>query len=136
MVDPANRFVYLTMSDSRAIRYGASVGVGAFAWSGEAEIGRREVWPRWTPPSDMVARAPNLARYKNGIDAGPLNPLGARALYLYESGKDTLYRVHGTTEWWSIGKAASAGCVRLLDQDILDLYDRVQIGSKVVVLPE
>ena len=136
VVDPTNRFVYLVRSGGRAIRYGVGVGIGAFAWQGEAEIGRKQEWPRWTPPKEMVKRAPSLARYEGGLDAGPLNPLGARALYLYQGGKDTLYRLHGTPEWWSIGRAGSSGCIRLLNQDVLDLYERVQVGTKVVVLPE
>ena len=86
------------------------------------------------PPKEMVKRAPTRARYEEGLDAGPLNPLGASALYLYQGGKDTLYRLHGTTEWWSIGKAASSGCIRVLNQDVLDLYERVQVGTRVVVI--
>ena len=135
VVDPAKRFVYLVMPSGRALRYGVSVGVGAFGWSGEAVVGRKAVWPRWTPPKEMVQRSPNLVRYGEGLDPGPLNPLGARALYLYQGGRDTLYRLHGTSEWWDIGRAVSSGCIRLLNQDMIDLFDRVPVGAKVVVLP-
>lgn len=136
VVDPAKRFVYFVMPSGRALRYGVSVGVGAFGWSGEAVVGRKEVWPRWTPPTEMVRRSPDLVRYERGLEPGPLNPLGARALYLYQGGQDTLYRLHGTSEWWDIGRAVSSGCIRLLNQDMIDLFDRVPVGAKVVVLPD
>ena len=135
VVDPSNYFLYLVRPGQRALRYGVGVGKGAFAWSGEARIGRRALWPRWTPPAAMIERAPNLRAYQAGLEPGALNPMGARALYLYRNGRDTLYRIHGTSEWWTIGKAASSGCIRMLNQDVIDLYARVEPGATVVVLP-
>lgn len=135
VVDPAQKYLYFVEPGGRAIRYGVSVGVGAFAWAGEAVVGRKSEWPVWTPPKEMIERAPNLDRYSGGLKSGPFNPLGARALYLYQDGRDTLYRLHGTSEWWSIGHAASSGCIRLLNQDIIDLFERTSVGAKVVVLP-
>ena len=103
--------------------------------SGEAKIGLKRRWPRWLPPEEMVVRDKNAAKWANGMPGGPENPLGARALYLYANGEDTLYRIHGTNDPSSIGKAMSSGCIRMLNQDIADLYLRVPVGSKVVVLP-
>jgi lipoprotein-anchoring transpeptidase ErfK/SrfK len=102
--------------------------------AGRATVRRKAAWPRWTPTRDMIARDPQLQRWAGGMEPGPGNPLGARALYLYEGGVDTLYRLHGTNEPWSIGQAVSSGCVRLLNIDIIDLYERVPIGTEVVVL--
>ena len=116
------------------IRYGVGVGREGFAWNGTAAIRRKQVWPTWTPPVEMQRRQPEAARYAGGMPGGPANPLGARALYLYQGGRDTMYRIHGTNEPMSIGKSMSSGCIRLLNQDIIDLYDRVPIGTKVVVL--
>lgn len=134
VVDPANHFLYLIEDESRALRYGVSVGKGAFAWSGKAVVARSRTWPRWTPPAEMIARSPNLKTYGKGLEGGLFNPLGARAFYLHQGGRDTLYRIHGTSEWWSIGDDASSGCIRLLNQDIVDLAQRVSIGTPVVVL--
>lgn len=134
VVDPGERFLYLVESNGRATRFGVSVGQGAFGWSGEARIERKSRWPRWAPTPEMLRRAPDLAGSTAGREPGSLNPMGARALYLFQGGKDTLFRLHGTPEWWSIGKAASNGCIRLLNQDIVDLYDRVALGAKVIVL--
>lgn len=135
VVDTANRFLYLVEGSGRATRYGISVGVGGFAWSGEASVGLKRPWPKWTPPAEMIARAPNLARYRGGLAGGGINPLGARALYLYQNGRDTLYRLHGTSEWWTIGQSGSSGCIRLLNKDVIDLYEKVPLGARVVVLP-
>jgi lipoprotein-anchoring transpeptidase ErfK/SrfK len=135
VVDPGQRFLYLTMADGRAIRYGIGVGRQGFAWSGQAVVGAKQKWPRWHPPVEMQARDEHARQYANGMDAGPGNPLGARAMYLYQNGRDTLYRIHGTNEPLSIGKAMSSGCIRMLDADVIDLYDRVPIGTRVVVLP-
>ncbi len=134
VVDPANRFLYLILSGGKAMRYGIGVGRQGFAWSGEAQIKDKQHWPKWFPPVEMVARDPRLKPVADGQDGGPRNPLGARALYLWSDGKDTLYRIPGTKEPLSIGKAVSSGCVRMLDQDVIDLYERVAPGTKVIVL--
>lgn len=135
VIDVDNRFLYLVRQASQAIRYGVSVGSAAFAWSGEAIVGKKVVWPRWTPTSEMLARDRRLMAYREGVAPGPTNPLGARALYLYRDGVDTLYRIHGTSEYWSIGKAASSGCIRIMNNDILELFDRIPLGTRVIVLP-
>ena len=135
IVDPEHRHLYHVLENNQAIRYGVGVGREGFSWSGEAKIGMKRRWPRWLPPEEMVVRDENAAKWANGMPGGPENPLGARALYLYANGADTLYRIHGTNDPSSIGKALSSGCVRMLNQDIADLYLRVPVGSKVVVLP-
>jgi len=135
VVDTGNRYLYLVQADGTSRRYGIGVGRQGFSWSGEATIKNKQHWPRWFPPKEMVARDPLAAEWANGMPGGRLdNPLGSRALYLYQGNKDTLYRLHGTADARSIGKAVSSGCVRLLNQDIIDLYDRVPLGTKVVVL--
>lgn len=137
VVDPAARFTYLVREGGRAIRYGVGVGkVEAFNFRGDAVVARKAEWPRWTPTSAMIRREPE--RYgpvAGGLPGGPGNPLGPRALYLYRNGQDTLYRLHGTTEPGTIGTMVSSGCVRLLNQDIIDLYRRVPVGARAVVLP-
>ncbi len=138
IVDTRKRFLYFVLPRNRAVRYGIGVGRAGFAWEGEAYVAWKQPWPRWHPPKEMIARQPELARYADGGQApGLRNPLGARALYLFDlNGKDTLYRLHGTPEWNSIGTAASSGCIRLMNQDIIDLYNRVKPGrdTKVVVI--
>ena len=134
VIDSDKRFLYLVQENQQAIRYGIGVGRQGFGWAGIVEVGRMAEWPTWTPPADMVARDPEAAKWKDGMPGGPDNPLGARALYLYENGRDTIYRIHGTNERWSIGLNVSSGCIRLLNEDITDLHSRVQIGTKVVVL--
>lgn len=137
VVDTGARFLYLVQSGGRAMRYGIGVGKAGFAWSGSAHIGWKQEWPKWTPPKEMIARRPDLAKYSadnGGMPGGPANPLGARALYLMKDGKDTLFRLHGTPQWASIGTAASSGCIRLMNQDVIDLYKRVPQGTKVVVI--
>lgn len=134
VVDPAHRYLYLVLGSGRALRYGIGVGREGFAWAGVAIVGRKAPWPRWTPPKEMIARDPFAAEWPDGMPGGPKNPLGARALYLYADGVDTLYRIHGTNQPGSIGQAVSSGCVRLLNTDIIDLYDRVGVGTTVVVL--
>lgn len=136
VVDPYAKFLYLVQEGGFALRYGVGVGRDGFGWTGTADIRRKAQWPTWTPPSAMVARQPELKQYRQGMAAGITNPLGARALYLYQDGKDTLYRIHGTNEPESIGKNVSSGCIRLLNQDVIDLFNRVPVGSKVVVLSE
>jgi lipoprotein-anchoring transpeptidase ErfK/SrfK len=133
VVDPDARFLWLVMENDMAMRYGVGVGRDGFAWHGTATIARKAPWPRWTPPPEMIRRQPELKMWAAGMAGGPENPLGARALYLYQNGKDTLYRLHGTNEPDSIGQAVSSGCIRLLNADVIDLYGRVPIGSRVVV---
>lgn len=133
IVDTPNRFLYLVEENGMAMRYGISVGGAGFSWAGDATVQMRREWPRWNPPQEMIDRKPELEPYRNGMDAGLQNPLGARALYLFQGGRDTLYRLHGTPEWWTIGNAVSAGCIRLMNQDIIDLYSRVKNGARVVV---
>ena len=135
IIDPDSRHLYLVRENNQAVRYGVGVGRAGFAWSGVAQIGMKRRWPRWLPPEEMVVRDEKAKKWANGMPGGPENPLGARAMYLYANGVDTLYRIHGTNDPSSIGKAMSSGCVRMLNQDIADLYLRVPIGSKVIVLP-
>ncbi|PLX38772.1 MAG: L,D-transpeptidase [Hyphomicrobiales bacterium] len=126
IIDTDDRYLYYVVSRNRAIRYGIGVGREGFSWSGVEKISRKKKWPGWTPPPEMLQRQPDLPRYMPG---GPKNPLGARALYL----GSTLYRIHGTNEAWSIGQAVSSGCIRMLNEDVTDLFDRVKIGTRVVV---
>lgn len=144
VVDTKQHFLYLVLGNGHAIRYGVGLGRAGFEWAGRAEIGAKREWPKWFPPDEMVDREPKLEKYRvsydkkndvynGGMEPGIRNPLGARALYLYEGKKDTLYRLHGSPEWNSIGKSVSSGCVRLMNQDILDLYDRVPLGTQVLV---
>jgi lipoprotein-anchoring transpeptidase ErfK/SrfK len=135
VVDPSARHLYHVREGGEAIRYGVGVGRAGFAWSGDAEIGMKRRWPRWVPPKEMVARDERAAKWANGQPGGPDNPLGARALYLYADGKDTLYRIHGTNDPTSIGKAKSSGCIRMLNQDVAELYLQAPLHTKVVVRP-
>ena len=135
VVDPRNYFLYFVQGGGRARRYGVSVGKAGRAWSGSATIGRKAKWPTWTPTKNMIRREPQkYAKYANGVPGGPGNPLGARALYLYRNGRDTYYRIHGTNQPNSIGRSASQGCIRMLNAHVQDLYERVPIGARVVVL--
>lgn len=137
VVDVRSKFLYLTEGAGTAMRYGIDIGRAGFTWAGEGVIQWRQKWPRWTPPPEMIARQPELRKYSyaNGGQApGPVNPLGSRALYIFQNGKDTLYRLHGTKDWRSIGNAVSSGCVRLLNQDVMDLYERVPAKAWIVVL--
>jgi lipoprotein-anchoring transpeptidase ErfK/SrfK len=134
VVDTPNRYLYLIEAKGMSMRYGIGVGREGFAWAGTATIQAKAAWPTWTPPAEMLARDPTSRPYANGMPGGIDNPLGARAMYLYQGGQDTLYRLHGTTEAWTIGQAVSSGCVRILDQDVIDLYNRVPISTKVVVI--
>jgi lipoprotein-anchoring transpeptidase ErfK/SrfK len=129
VIDPAHTFLYLTLGDGKALRYGIGAGRAGFTWSGVEKVARKAEWPDWYPPSEMVARQPYLPRFMAG---GPGNPLGARAMYL----GNTDYRIHGTNDPNSIGKHVSSGCIRMLNADVIDLYNRVEIGAKVVVLPD
>ncbi len=130
VVDTKNKFLYWIEPNGKAIRYGVTVGDEAFGWTGEAKIQRKAEWPDWTPPPEMVKRWPHVKFTKGG----PENPLGARALYLYDNGRDTLYRIHGTNEPEKIGRAASSGCIRMRNIDVIDLYSRVPMSTRVVVL--
>ncbi|MEE7505810.1 L,D-transpeptidase [Methylobacterium mesophilicum] len=135
LVDPYNRFLYLVLEGGKALRYGVGVGKAGFEFAGTATVARKAAWPSWTPTPDMIRREPDrYGPWAGGMKGGARNPLGARALYLFKDGKDTLYRIHGTTEPWSIGEAVSSGCIRMLNQDVIDLHRRVPTGSKVVVL--
>lgn len=135
VVDPSSRFLYLVKKNGKALRYGVGVGKAGFEFSGSAHIGFKRQWPRWTPTPDMLKRDPKrYGRWSNGMDGSEKNPLGARAMYLVKDGKDTLYRIHGTNEPWTIGTAASSGCIRMLNQDVIDLYNHVPTGANVVVL--
>ncbi|QRM54648.1 L,D-transpeptidase [Sinorhizobium sp. BG8] len=137
IVDTSNRYLYLTQPNGRAMRYGVGIGREGFAWSGRGVIQWKQSWPRWTPPDSMVTRQPELAKYSaaaGGMSPGLANPLGARALYIFQNGEDTLYRLHGTPEWKSIGRATSSGCVRMLNQDVIDLYNRVPNKTPILVL--
>ncbi len=139
IVDTPDKYLYHVKRNGRAVRYGIGVGREGFAWAGRAIMAYRREWPRWTPPDSMVARQPSLEPYSianGGMDPGLKNPLGARALYIHKDGKDTLYRIHGTPEAFSIGKAVSSGCIRLINQDVIHLHSEVRDGSRIVVIPD
>ena len=130
IVDVDERFLYLVGPDGTALRYGVGVGRQGFSWRGVAQVGRKAKWPNWSPTTTMVSLRPDLPRYK---EAGLDNPLGARALYLYKGNRDILFRIHGTNEPWSVGEQMSSGCVRMLNEDVADLYERVPVGTTVMV---
>ena len=136
VIDTQAHHLYLIEEGGRAMRYGVGVGKDeALQFKGEASIGRRAAWPTWTPTQDMIKRQPErYADYADGLPGGPTNPLGPRALYLYKNGRDTLFRLHGTIEPYTIGTNVSSGCIRLMNQDIIDLYSRVPTGTRVVVI--
>jgi lipoprotein-anchoring transpeptidase ErfK/SrfK len=134
IINPAQRVLYFVTGNNRAIRYGIAVGRDGFEWSGEALVTERKPWPTWTPPPEMIERKPELAEWEDGQPGGPTNPLGARALYLTTNGVDYGYRIHGTPEWDSIGSNASSGCIRMINQDVIDLYNRVPPNAKVIVM--
>jgi lipoprotein-anchoring transpeptidase ErfK/SrfK len=127
VVDTPNKFLYLVQGDGKALRYGIGVGRPGFTWSGVKQISAKKEWPAWTPPPEMLARRPDLPRHMEG---GPQNPLGARAMYLGSS----LYRIHGSNEPWTIGTNVSSGCIRMRNEDVIDLYGRVNVGARVVVI--
>jgi lipoprotein-anchoring transpeptidase ErfK/SrfK len=127
VVDTPNKFLYLVQGNGKALRYGIGVGKPGFTWSGVKTISAKKEWPDWTPPAEMLQRRPDLPRHMEG---GPQNPLGARAMYL----GSTLYRIHGSNEPWTIGTNVSSGCIRMRNQDVIDLYGRVNVGAKVVVI--
>jgi lipoprotein-anchoring transpeptidase ErfK/SrfK len=127
VIDTPNKFLYLVQGDGKALRYGVGVGRPGFTWSGVKTISAKKEWPAWTPPPEMLARRPDLPRHMEG---GPENPLGARAMYL----GSTLYRIHGSNEPWTIGTNVSSGCIRMRNEDVIDLYGRVGVGTKVIVI--
>lgn len=135
IIDPRNYYVYRIEGDNNATRYGANVGRAGFLWSGDAYIGRKAEWPIWTPPREMILRQPEAAKYAGGMKPGIDNPLGARTLYLYQNGVYTLYTIYSTSVPETIGKGISSGCIGLLTQDMIDLYSKTPVNTKVVVLP-
>lgn len=131
VIDTNNRFLYLVLGDGKARRYGVGVGKPGFEWAGAHTITRKAEWPTWTPPQEMIAREAAKGHYlPASMDGGPENPLGSRAMYL----GSTLYRIHGTNAPWTIGYAVSSGCIRMRNEDVVDLYDRVNVGTKVIVI--
>ncbi len=131
VVDTQSKHLFLVMADGSAMSYGIGVGRQGFSWKGQARVERKAEWPAWYPPKEMIKRRPDLPEHMEG---GLDNPLGARALYLYQGNKDTLFRIHGTNEPDTIGKAVSSGCIRMMNADVIDLYKRVPVGTKVVVI--
>ncbi len=145
VVQTRNHYLFYTLPRGRAVRYGVGLGREGFEWSGTGYIKRKAAWPRWHPPEEMIAREPKLEEYRTtynkatdtwegGMDPGLYNPLGARAHYIFQGEVDTQYRLHGSPEWASIGKSVSSGCVRLINQDVIDLYNRVPEGTEVIVV--
>ena len=136
IVDSRQFYLYLVLGNGQAIRYGVGVGRTGFGWKGSVTVARKAEWPAWHPPKDMIARERRRGHILPArMEGGPNNPLGARALYLHDSrGRDTLYRIHGTSEPWTIGLNVSSGCIRMINDDVVDLHRRVNIGAKVIVL--
>lgn len=135
VVDTPARRLYYVLGNGRAMRYGVGVGRNGYALAGQAYIGRKAEWPSWTPSPNMLRTNPEKnMKYAGGLPGGPNNPLGARAIYLYRGGNDTMFRIHGTNQPQSIGLAMSSGCVRMMNHDVIDLYERVAVGGRVVVL--
>ena len=141
VVDPGSHFLYLVEKGGQAVQYQVGVGKEGYGWSGMATVHDKLEWPDWYPTKEIVQRKPEIRaamvqlRSGMGMPGGPENPLGARALYLWQANKDTLYRIHGTNEPWTIGRSVSAGCIRMVNQDVIDLYEGTPVGTKVVVLP-
>lgn len=133
IVDTTAKHLYFVNGDGTAMRYGIGVGREGFEWQGTARIAMKREWPVWTPPAEMIKRKPELEKWRQGMPPGIDNPLGARAMYLFNKGGDSGYRLHGTPEWSSIGKAMSSGCIRLINQDVIDLYSRASTGARVLV---
>ena len=136
VVDTSSRFLYLVLPGNRALRYGVGIGRMGYSWKGKGKIQYKRTWPRWTPSENYVADKPEMKMFSasyGGLVGGTNNPLGARALYIFQGGKDTLYRVHGTPDWKSVGKQVSSGCIRMFNQDVIDLYNRVKDGAEIVV---
>ena len=133
VIDAKRKHLYLVEPNGMAMRYGIAVDKEGYGWTGNSVLQWKQKWPTWTPPKEMIERKPELAKYADGLKGSPANPLGARAMYLFKNGKDTLYRIHGTDKPYSIGRAASSGCFRMINQDVIDLYDRVNRKASVQV---
>jgi lipoprotein-anchoring transpeptidase ErfK/SrfK len=133
VVDTSDRYLYFVEGDGWATRYGVGIGEEGRTLKGRARIGRKAEWPSWTPTVNMMKRKPELVQYAGGVPGGENNPLGARALYLYRGNRDTMFRLHGTNEPWTIGQAVSSGCIRLSNDDIIHLYERTPVGTTVIV---
>ena len=131
VIDSDARYLYFVLDNKKAIRYGVTVGEEALSWYGIAKVGRKEEWPSWVPTEEIKHRLGNIPNF---VEGGPANPLGARGVYLYQGNKDTLFRIHGTNQPEYIGQAISSGCIRMTNEDVIDLYNRVKMGSVVVVL--
>ncbi|WP_420408336.1 L,D-transpeptidase [Hoeflea sp.] len=135
IVDTSTKYLYYVEGNNRATRYGVGVGREGFGWSGTVSVGRKAKWPDWRPPATMIARERRKGRIiPTYVKGGPNNPLGARALYLYRGGRDTIFRIHGTNQPWTIGQNMSSGCIRMMNKDVEHLYSRADIGSKVIVI--
>ena len=134
VVDTGEKHLYFVLGGGKAVRYGIGVGREGFEWRGTARVALKREWPTWTPPAEMIERQPELEPYRHGMAPGLDNPLGARALYIFQDGRDTLYRLHGNQDERAIGQAVSSGCVRLLQQDVIDLYERVPSGTPILVV--
>lgn len=135
IVDTNNKFLYYVEDKNRATRYGIGVGREGFGWSGVVKIGRKAEWPSWTPPAEMRRREARKGRILPVVQEGGIdNPLGARAMYLYKGGRDTIFRIHGTNQPWTIGLNMSSGCIRMMNKDVEHLYERADVGSKVIVI--
>ena len=134
VINTQNKFLYYVLADGMAIRYGVGVGREGFGWTGTVEVGAKREWPTWTPPPEMIERRPELVEYAGGMPGGPDNPLGARAMYLFDNGRDTMFRIHGTNEPWSIGQNVSSGCIRMLNEHVSELYRMATVGTKVIVM--
>nr|WP_245304288.1 L,D-transpeptidase [Hoeflea olei] len=135
IVDTNTKYLYYVEGKNRATRYGVGVGREGFGWSGTVNVGRKAEWPDWRPPATMIARERRKGRNIPAfVKGGPNNPLGARALYLYKGGRDTIFRIHGTNQPWTIGQNMSSGCIRMMNEDVEHLYNRAGIGSKVIVI--
>lgn len=134
IVNTRRRALYHVLGDGEAIKYGVAVGKEGFDWAGIARVGMKREWPTWTPPKEMIRRKPELRQWAGGMPGGPENPLGSRAIYLFNKKGDTGFRIHGTNEPRSIGTAASSGCIRMWNEEVEELYDAVKIGTKVIVI--
>lgn len=135
IIDTSTKYLYYVEGNNRATRYGVGVGREGFGWSGTVKVGRKAEWPDWRPPATMIARERRKGRIiPTYMKGGPNNPLGARALYLYKGGRDTIFRIHGTNQPWTIGQNMSSGCIRMMNKDVEHLYKRAGVGSKVIVI--
>jgi lipoprotein-anchoring transpeptidase ErfK/SrfK len=134
VVNTEEKFLYLVQKDGTALRYGVGLGRQGYSWKGRAVVQWKRKWPTWTPPDAMIKRHPKLEKWRQGMPPGLDNPLGSRALYIFKDGQDTLYRIHGSPAWHSIGKSASSGCVRMFNQDVMDLYERVPSKTPLLVI--